>query len=108
MSAQTKPAPATGNETADARPKLLFFCADSDGRSRRVEGFLAQVLQHRQNHDTFRLYRIDCDRHADLAQRFRINNSPTLIVAEDKRVAARIERPRGCQEIQRALATWLR
>ena len=104
MSTHTKPAPTPAN----ARPKLLFFYTDSDGRSRRVEGFLAQVLQRRQNHDTFQLHRIDYGSRADLAQRCGITNTPALIVIDDKRVAARIEKPRGCKEIERALAAWLR
>ena len=29
------------------------------GSCRRVEGFLAQVLQRRRNHGTFKLYRVD-------------------------------------------------
>jgi thioredoxin-like negative regulator of GroEL len=107
MSANPEPKPATANE-ADSRPKLLFFYTDSSGRSRRVEGFLAQVLQRRKNHDTFQLYRVDCNARPDLAQRFRIENPPALVVIENRHIRARIEQPRGCIEIQKALAFWLR
>jgi thioredoxin-like negative regulator of GroEL len=107
MSARPEPKPAAANE-ADTRPRLLFFYSDSSGRSRRVEGFLAQVLQRRRNHDTFRLYRVDCNARPDLTQRFGIEHPPTLVVVENKHIAARIEQPGGCTEIQKALAFWLR
>jgi len=35
------------------RPLLLVFTSDRNGKCRRAEGFLAQVLQRRRNHDTF-------------------------------------------------------
>jgi thioredoxin-like negative regulator of GroEL len=98
------PAPA---ETASARPQLLFFYSATSGSSRRVEGFLAQVLQRRRNHQSFDLRRIDADRHAELARRFAIDVVPSLVVVENKRVRARLSSPRGCTEISRALAPWL-
>lgn len=91
-----------------ARPQLLFFYSSSSGHSRRVEGFLAQVLQRRRNHDTFRVHRLDCDQHHDLARRCGVTEPPTLVVVEQKRVQLRIERPRGCTDIQKGLAPWLR
>ena len=64
-----------------ARPSLVFFYSSRSGASRRVEGFLAQVLQRRRNHDTFRIYRVDdverpdlvkqlVEKHGDLLQLF--------------------------------------
>jgi thioredoxin-like negative regulator of GroEL len=103
-SPQAQPVPAEAN----GRPKLVFFYSDSSGRSRRAESYLAQVLQRRRNHETFQLYRVDCDARPDLAQRFGIENPPVLVVVENKHVRARLEEPRGCIEIQNALATWLR
>jgi thioredoxin-like negative regulator of GroEL len=105
----TSPAPQlAAAKEADTRPSLVFFYTGSSGRSRRAEGFLAQVLQRRRNHDTFRLYRVDCNARPDLAQRFGIENPPVLVVVENKHIAVRIEQPRGCTEIQNALASWLR
>lgn len=91
-----------------ARPLLLFFRDPSSGPSRRVEGFLAQVLQRRRNHDTFDLHRLDHDSDAELARRCGVERVPALVVVEEKRVRARLEQPRGCTEIQRTLAPWLR
>ena len=89
------------------QPQLLFFYSPTSGVSRRVEGFVAQVLQRRHNHQSFVLRRIDADQNPDLAERFRVDQLPTLIVVADKQVQARIEAPRGCAEITRALARWL-
>jgi hypothetical protein len=33
---------------------------------------------------------------------------PTLVVVKDKHVQARLERPRGCREIESFLAPWLK
>jgi thioredoxin-like negative regulator of GroEL len=108
MSGTTQSTEAEALEAAiPARPQLLFFFDDRSGRSRRVEGFLAQVLQRRRNHDTFRLHRLDCEQHADLARRCGVTQAPALVLVEAKRVRLRIEQPRGCTEIQKALAPWL-
>ena len=52
--------------TRVAKPRLLFFTSSVSGHCRRVEGFLAQVLQRRRNHGTFRLLRIDESERPDL------------------------------------------
>lgn len=90
------------------RPRLVFFHSGVSGRSRRVEGFLAQVLQRRSNHETFRIYRVDADAEADLVERFEVDTIPTLVIVEDKRVLRRLPNPQGCREIETFLAPWLR
>jgi thioredoxin-like negative regulator of GroEL len=72
-----------------------------------VDGFLAQVLQHRRNHDTFRLYRIDATQHTDLATKFKVGTVPTLVVVEDKQVKARFQQLRGARELTHFLQPWL-
>lgn len=89
------------------KPQLVFFFSGSSGRSRRVEGFLAQVLQRRANHDTFRIYRVDSENNAELVERFRVEAIPTLVVVEDKRVRGALPNPRGCREIEAFLTPWL-
>lgn len=73
-----------------------------------MEGFLAQVLQRRHNHDTFRLYVVDREERPDLVNRFEVDELPTLMVVEGRRVEARLPRPRGCRQIEAFLAPWLR
>lgn len=99
---------AAATHDARCRPQLLFFYSNNSGPSRRVEGFLAQVLQRRRNHDTFRLLKVDYEARSDLARRCGVEEPPALVVVHERRVRLRIERPRGCAEIQRALAPWLR
>lgn len=89
------------------KPRLVFFYSTESGRCRRVDGFLAQVLQQRRNHETFQVYRVDREQLPDLAERFHVERVPTLYVVEGKRVQARLEEPRGCRDIQRFLAPWL-
>jgi len=89
------------------QPGLVFFHSSVSGQCRRVEGFLAQVLQRRRNHGTFRLYRVDEEERPDLLERFSVASVPTLVVLKDKHVQARLERPRGCRDIERFLAPWL-
>jgi thioredoxin-like negative regulator of GroEL len=98
---------ANDQRTVDERPQLIFFHARNSGRSRRVDGYLSQVLQRRRNHESFRIYHVDVDEHADLADRFRIANVPTIVVVEGKRVCGRLETPRGCRDIEQLLAPWL-
>jgi thioredoxin-like negative regulator of GroEL len=91
-----------------AKPRLVFFHSALSGHCRRVEGFLAQVLQRRRNHETFSLYLVEESNRPDLVERFGVEQMPTLVVVEGKVVAARLEQPRGCREIERFLAPWLR
>ena len=90
-----------------ARPRLVFFHSSLSGHCRRVEGFLAQVLQRRRNHGTFDVVRVAEEERPDLLERFKIETVPTLVVVENKTVTARLERPRGCRDIEGFLAPWL-
>ena len=48
------------NRLPEAKPEvtLAFFFSPRSGRSRRAEGYLAEVLQRRRNHDTFKVVRV--------------------------------------------------
>lgn len=99
---QTHEAPQT-----ERRPRLVFFYSPRSGRCRRVEGFIAQVLQRRRNHETFELVRVAVDRRADLAEKFGIEQVPTVCVVEGRRLRRTIVAPRGCRELERELEPWL-
>ena len=90
-----------------ARPRLVFFFTKASGRSRRVEGYLSQVLQRRHNHASFELLNVDVDENAKLAEHFVIDEVPTIVVVEDRRVRGRLVSPRGCRDIEQLLAPWL-
>jgi thioredoxin-like negative regulator of GroEL len=95
-------------ETPSAvKPGLVFFHSALSGRCRRVEGYIAQVLQRRRNHETFKYYVVAREERPDLVEKFGIVEVPTLVVLEDKVVRGRLEVPRGCREIERFLAPWL-
>jgi thioredoxin-like negative regulator of GroEL len=87
--------------------RLVFFHSTLSGHCRRVEGFLAQVLQRRHNHGTFKLVPVAEEERPDLLERFKVETIPTLVVVEGNSIAARLERPRGCREIEGFLAPWL-
>jgi thioredoxin-like negative regulator of GroEL len=92
----------------EPRPRLIFFHARSSGRCRRVEGFLAQVLQRRRNHDTFRVYRVAEEERPDLLERFGVEALPTIVVVDGNAVRSRMVDPKGCREIESGLEPWLR
>lgn len=89
------------------KPRIVFFYSSQSGRSRRAEGFLAQVLQRRRNFENFDVYRVDAEERPDLSERLRVDRVPTLVVVEDRRVQARLEEPRGCADIEETLRPWL-
>jgi thioredoxin-like negative regulator of GroEL len=93
---------------AETRPLLVFFTSETNGRCRRAEGFLAQVLQRRHNHDTFSVRFVEQAEHPELIERFKVETTPTLMVVADKVVRGKLVAPRGCEEIQAFLAPWLR
>ena len=88
------------------KPGLVFFHSTTSGRCRRMEGFVAQVLQRRRNHETFRYYKVAGEKRPDLVEKFGIAVIPTLIVLENNSIAAALEGPRGCGEIETFLAPW--
>lgn len=102
--AEASAAPA---ERERRKPGLVFFHSNLSGRCRRTEGFLAQVLQRRRNHGTFKIYRVAREERPDLVERFGVERFPTLAIVEGKRVQALLEQPRGCREIESFLAPWL-
>jgi thioredoxin-like negative regulator of GroEL len=100
---QTQPVSRPGQ-----KPRLVFFYSPLSGRCRRVEGFIAQVLQRRRNHDTFDLLRVSIDRRPDLAEKFRIAEVPTICVVDGRKLRRTIVALRGCRELEQELEPWLR
>jgi thioredoxin-like negative regulator of GroEL len=94
-------------ERLDERPRLVLFYSPSSGPCRRAEGFLAQVLQRRRNHNTFELVRVSVDARPDLAEHFRVSEVPTIVIVEGRRVSKRIAKPTGGRALEQALRKWL-
>lgn len=91
----------------EERPRLVFFYSPLSGRCRRVEGFIAQVLQRRRNHETFDLVRVSVERRPDLARKFHVEQVPTVCVVEGRKLRKTIVAPRGCRELEQELEPWL-
>ena len=89
------------------RPRLVFFHSRRSGSCRRAEAHLAQVLQHRGNHDTFAVLPVAQEERPDLFERFRVTDVPTIVVVESAKLRTRLEKPRGTAEIEAALSRWL-
>lgn len=99
---QTHPVPQSGE-----KPRLVFFYSPLSGRCRRVEGFIAQVLQRRRNHETFDLVRVSVDRRPDLAEKFHVEEVPTICVVQGRKLRRTIVAPHGCRELEQELEPWL-
>ncbi|HVS84380.1 MAG TPA: thioredoxin family protein, partial [Gaiellaceae bacterium] len=94
--------------TNGRRPQLVFFTSTRSGRARRVEGYLAAVLQRRGNHDTFELVQVDIDGFPEIAERLGVDSVPVLMVIDEGSVQARLENPPGAAAISDALEPWLK
>jgi thioredoxin-like negative regulator of GroEL len=90
------------------QPTLLVFARPTDGRCRRVEGYIAQVLQRRRNHDTFSVRTISTEARPDLIAHLRVDQVPTLMVLEQGVVRRRLVNPSGVADIRTFLDPWLR
>lgn len=60
-----------------------------------MEAFLAQVLQRRHNHDTFDLVRVSAEKQPKLVEQLGVVEVPTLLIIDERKIEARVERPRG-------------
>jgi thioredoxin-like negative regulator of GroEL len=89
-----------------AKPTLVVFYSPTSGRCRRLDGVLANILRSRRNYEAFEVVRVDIRERPDLAERFRVETVPTLLVIEGRRVVRRIVSPNGV-ELERELARWL-
>jgi thioredoxin-like negative regulator of GroEL len=94
--------------TTAGQPLLIFFTSNRNGQCRRAEGYLAQVLQRRRNHETFKVRMIAQEERPDLLERFRVDTTPTLLIVDEKTVRGKLVEPRGCSEIQTFLSPWLK
>ena len=75
----------------EEKPGLVYFHSSRSGKCRRIEGYIAQVLQHRRNHDTFKYYAVAQEQRPDLLEKFQIELTPTLVVLEGKLITAKLE-----------------
>lgn len=85
----------------DPRPLLVFFSSRRSGPARRMESLLAHIA--RKERERLRVTIIDIDDKAELADRFRVETVPTLVLVKDKRAVARLEGRASAPRIERML-----
>jgi len=85
----------------DARPLLVFFSHARSGPARRMESLLAHIA--RKERSRLRVTRVDVDDRPDLAERFRVDEVPTLVLVKEKRAVARIEGRSSAPRIEQML-----
>jgi thioredoxin-like negative regulator of GroEL len=68
---------------------LVFFCSERSGPARRMESLLAHLA--RKERARLRILRVDVDRQPELAEKFRVETVPTLVLVKGKRAVARLE-----------------
>jgi thioredoxin-like negative regulator of GroEL len=85
----------------DPRPLLVFFSSRRSGPARRMESLLAHIA--RKERDRLRVTIVDVDDKAELAERFKIESVPTLVLVKGKRAVARLEGRASAPRIERMI-----
>jgi thioredoxin-like negative regulator of GroEL len=85
----------------DARPLLVFFWSERSGPARRMESLLAHLA--RKERTRLRVMRVDVDDQPALAERFRVEEVPTLVLVRSKRAVDRIDGRASAPKIEAML-----
>ena len=78
-----------GHKAGTGKPLLVFFTSRKSGPARRMDSTLAHLA--RKERDRLRFARVDVDEHPELAERFRVEDVPTLVLVRGRRVVERLE-----------------
>lgn len=89
----------------NATPLLVFFWSARSGPARRMESLLAHLA--RKERTRLRVMRVDVDEQPDLAERFRVDAAPALVLVKGKRVVDRIDGRASAPKIESMLAPHL-
>ena len=87
-------------------PLLVFFTSRRSGPARRMESLLAHIA--RKERESLRVRRVEVDEQAALANRFRVDEVPSLVLVKGKRVVARLEGRATAPQIEAMLDEHLR
>ena len=71
------------------RPLLVFFWSERSGPARRMESLLAHL--ERKERQRLRVRRVDVDANPDLAERFKVDVVPTLVLVKDRKAVSRLD-----------------
>jgi thioredoxin 2 len=86
----------------DPKPLLVFFSSSRSGPARRMESLLAHLARKERQRLVVRS--VDIEASPELAERFKIDTVPTLLLVKDKRVVARLAGRASAPKIERMLA----
>ncbi len=75
--------------TDDVRPLLVFFWSEKSGPARRMESLLAHLA--RKERARLKVKRVDVDVSPELAERFKVEVVPTLVLVKGKQVVGRLD-----------------
>jgi thioredoxin-like negative regulator of GroEL len=89
----------------DTRPMLVFFSSRRSGPARRMESLLAHLA--RKERQRLRIRRVDVDDNPALAERFRVETIPTLVLVVGKRAVGRLDGRASAPRIEAMLAEHL-
>ena len=87
------------------RPLLVFFWSKRSGPARRMESLLAHV--ERKERQRLRVRRVDVDANPALAERFKVEVVPTLVLVKDKRAVSRLDGRTSAPRIEAMLEAHL-
>ena len=85
----------------EGQPLLVFFCSARSGPARRMESLLAHLA--RKERARLRVARVDVDERPEVAERFGVEEVPTLVLVKDKRVVDRLEGRATAPRIERMI-----
>jgi thioredoxin-like negative regulator of GroEL len=89
----------------DTRPMLVFFSSRRSGPARRMESLLAHLA--RKERQRLRIRRVDVDDNPQLAERFRVETVPTLVLVIGKHAVGRLDGRASAPRIEALLAEHL-
>ena len=90
---------------SDDKPLLVFFTSERSGPARRMESLLAQLA--RKERSRVRVMRVEVEEQPELAEKFRVEAVPTLVLVRHKRVVDRIDGRASAPRIDAMLARHL-
>ena len=90
---------------SDDKPLLVFFTSERSGPARRMESLLAQLA--RKERSRVRIMRVEVEEQPELAEKFRVEAVPTLVLVRHKRVVDRIDGRASAPRIDAMLARHL-
>ena len=83
------------------KPLLVFFCSERSGPARRMESLLAHLA--RKERGRLVVKHVDIEKRPEIAERFKVDQAPALVLVKDKRVVARLDGRASAPKIERML-----